>query len=207
MARERDEHIKKFAAEASAVGAILHFAGTKGEIGEVIIRVANEHNCKKVVLTCSKIASSAELAAELARVGMVVNDTNLKSWITQDKELDTIRAELRQKYIEADLGISEATYAIAETGTLIICGNEGNERLTAILPRLHITLIDNENIVPTLEDAVMLVMDSHGKVPHYITYLTGRNTTGDIPGALTARAQGPEEEHIIIFNAEILYKL
>jgi hypothetical protein len=37
-------------------------------------------------------------------------------------------------------------------------------------------------------------------MPSFVTYLTGRNTTGDIPGAMRARAQGPEEEHIVVVN-------
>lgn len=112
---------------------------------------------------------------------------------------------LKQACINADLGISEADIAIAETGTLVLTGSEGSTRLVAVLPRFHLTLVECENIVPTMEDAVLKIrspgedMTNIG-IPSYVTYITGRNTTADIPGAILARAQGPAEEHIVLVS-------
>jgi len=112
---------------------------------------------------------------------------------------------LRQACIDADLGISEADIAIAETGTLVIVSNAGDSRLVAVLPRLHLTMIYSEKIVPTMEDAAARLKSLFGQSPSqrissYVTYITGRNTTADIPGAILARAQGPAEEHILLLN-------
>ena len=118
-------------------------------------------------------------------------------------------AYLRPYYLRAGMGISEAAAGIAETGTVIITGNEGDERLATVLPGIHITLISSDNLTATMEEAVSRIRTSGiekdaPRFPRYVTYLTGRNTTGDIPGALTARAQGPEEEHVVVVNkAEI----
>jgi L-lactate utilization protein LutB len=118
--------------------------------------------------------------------------------------LDSANQIIRQCCINADLGISEADIAIAETGTLVITGNEGVTRLVAVLPRIHLTLIKSQNVVPLMEDVFMklgsLDPDAGQVVPNYITYITGRNTTADIPGAVLARAQGPIEEHIILLD-------
>lgn len=119
--------------------------------------------------------------------------------------LNAANHAIRQYCIDADLGISEADMAIAETGTLVIVGNEGVTRLVAVLPRIHVTLVDCQNLVPVMEDVFIKLkslsrdMASHS-MPAYATYITGRNTTADIPGALLARAQGPAEEHIILVN-------
>ncbi len=112
---------------------------------------------------------------------------------------------LRRSCLFADMGISEADIAIAETGTLVIVSNEGNARLVAVLPHIHMTVVDCKNVVRTMEDAVFWLKSlgrntPEGKVPSYITYITGRNRTADIPGALLARAQGPADEHIILVN-------
>jgi len=119
--------------------------------------------------------------------------------------LQAARRVLRQSYIVADMGISEADLAIAETGTTVMLCNEGNSRLVSVLPPIHVMLLNSEGIVLTLNAAVArlksLARDkSDGRWPSYVTYLTGRNTTGDIPGALMARAQGPAEEHIVLVN-------
>ncbi|MBN2463401.1 MAG: lactate utilization protein [Dehalococcoidia bacterium] len=112
---------------------------------------------------------------------------------------------MKQSCIDADMGISEAGVAIAETGTLVITSNSGDSRLVAVLPRIHLTVVDCENIVPTLEDAAARVKPpgknmADGDISSYVTYITGRNTTADIPGAILARAQGPAEEHILLLN-------
>jgi L-lactate dehydrogenase complex protein LldF len=119
--------------------------------------------------------------------------------------LSAVRWVLRKYYLSADMGISEASIAIAETGTLIIMGSEGNERLVAVLPRIHVTIVGCEELVSTMEEATVrlkllskTMMDR--KMPSYVTYLTGRNTTADIPKALMARAQGPDEEHIVLVS-------
>lgn len=115
------------------------------------------------------------------------------------------RRALRQFYINADMGISEASIAIAETGTLISMSNEGNDRLVAVLPPIHVTMVDCEELVSTMEDATARLKllsrtMTDRNIPSYVTYITGRNTTGDIPGALMARAQGPDEEHIVLVH-------
>ena len=112
---------------------------------------------------------------------------------------------MKQSCIDADMGISEAGVAIAETGTLVITSNSGDSRLVAVLPRIHLTVVDCENIVPTLEDAAARIKPlgksvADGYISSYVTYITGRNTTADIPGAILARAQGPAEEHILLLN-------
>ena len=119
--------------------------------------------------------------------------------------LRAARRALKKAYSDADMGITEASLGVAETGTLIIIGDEGNERLVTVLPRIHVTLLDCLNVVFTMEDATVrlrLLVETawQGKTPSYVTYLTGRNTTGDIPGAIMARAQGPEEEHIVLVH-------
>jgi L-lactate dehydrogenase complex protein LldF len=119
--------------------------------------------------------------------------------------LNAANLAIRQYCINADMGISEADVAIAETGTLVIAGNEGVTRLVAVLPRIHVTVVDIQNVIPVMEDVIARLESLRGDiagqvVPGYVTYITGRNTTADIPGAVLARAQGPEEEHIILMN-------
>jgi L-lactate dehydrogenase complex protein LldF len=119
--------------------------------------------------------------------------------------LNAANLAIRQYCIDADIGISEADMAIAETGTLVICGNEGVTRLVAVLPRIHVTVVDSQSVVPAMEDVIARLESLKGDiagqvVPRYVTYITGRNTTADIPGAVLARAQGPAEEHIILMN-------
>jgi L-lactate utilization protein LutB len=57
------------------------------------------------------------------------------------------REEMRRNFVEADIGISGANLAVAESGTLVIVSNEGNVRLVTTLPPVHIALVTAENLV------------------------------------------------------------
>jgi len=120
--------------------------------------------------------------------------------------LQASRRYLRQSIINADMGISGANIAIAESGTLVIIDNEGNSRLVATLPLIHVALIGCEKLVSSLNDGAtilkLIIGNAAGKkMPTYITYISGRSTTADIPGAPLLRAQGPEEVHIVLLDS------
>jgi L-lactate dehydrogenase complex protein LldF len=67
------------------------------------------------------------------------------------------RRVLREKYIAAEIGITGANFAIAETGMISITENEGNARLTAALPKTMITLLGIEKILPRFEDLALFL--------------------------------------------------
>ncbi len=107
------------------------------------------------------------------------------------------RRALRKKYITADIGISGANFAIAETGMVSITENEGNARLTCALPKVHIALMGIEKLLPKLEDLAlflpMLATAGAGQV------LTGYNTMYGGPRQ-PGEADGPEEFHVVLLD-------
>src|SRR5258706_6477876 len=78
---------------------------------------------------------------------------------TNDPEELTMiaRRALRKKYLTADIGITGANFAIAETGMISITENEGNARLTAALPKTMISLIGIEKVLPKLADLALFL--------------------------------------------------
>src|SRR5438552_17541494 len=81
-------------------------------------------------------------------------ERELGSAPTQNPEDLTMiaRRVLRQKYVTADVGITGANFAIAETGMTSITENEGNARLTAALPKAIMTLLGMEKVPPRMEE-------------------------------------------------------
>jgi L-lactate dehydrogenase complex protein LldF len=115
------------------------------------------------------------------------------------------RESLRQKFIEASVGISGANMAIAETGTIVIVTNEGNADLTTTLPPVHIALFGIDKLVATLEDAVavlrMLPRSGTGQVmTSYVNWITGPSRSADIEQSLTIGVHGPREMHCVILD-------
>ncbi|QPC41593.1 iron-sulfur cluster-binding protein [Kaustia mangrovi] len=111
--------------------------------------------------------------------------------------LHEARQILRQKYLDADIGITGANFLIAETGTSIIVTNEGNGDLTQTLPKVHIVLATIEKVVPTLEDVStilrILARSATGQeFSSYTTFSTGPRRADD--------PDGPEEYHVILLD-------
>jgi iron-sulfur cluster protein len=115
------------------------------------------------------------------------------------------RESLRQKFIEATVGISGANMAIAETGTIVLVTNEGNADLTTTLPPVHIALFGIDKLVATLEDAVavlrMLPRSGTGQVmTSYVNWITGPSRSGDIEQSFMIGVHGPREMHCVILD-------
>ncbi len=111
--------------------------------------------------------------------------------------VEEARQVLRQKYFDADVGVTGANFLIAETGTSIIVTNEGNGDLTQLLPKVHIVIASIEKIVPTLEDAStilrVLARSATGQeFANYTTLSTGPKRVGD--------PDGPGEYHVVILD-------
>jgi len=119
--------------------------------------------------------------------------------------VSTARALLREKFINADVGISSANVMAADTGTLFIIENEGNIRLATGLPPIHIALIGMEKLVPTFGDANKVAevtwRFANYTVPSYVNLISGPSKTGDIEKVITYGVHGPKELHVIFLDA------
>ena len=107
------------------------------------------------------------------------------------------RRHMRRLYVEADVGITGANFLVAETGQISITENEGNARLTAALPRLHIAISGIEKVVERLDDlAVLLPMlataGAGQPMTCYNTLYSGPRRAGE--------CDGPEEMHLVLLD-------
>ncbi len=119
---------------------------------------------------------------------------------TEDPQALTMHARryLRDVFRRCDLGVSGANFAVAETGTLCICTNEGNGRLATTRPRVHVALVGIEKLVPRLADlAVFLKVLARSSTGQPITVYTSLITGPRRP----ADPDGPEQLHVVLLDA------
>lgn len=107
------------------------------------------------------------------------------------------REQLRQEFLEADIGITGCNFAVAESGSISLVTNEGNARLATTIPKTHISVMGMERLVPTWEEldvlVSMLCRSAVGqKLTSYVTGLSGPKEDGDL--------DGPEEFHLVIVD-------
>jgi len=104
------------------------------------------------------------------------------------------RAYLRERFLEARVGISGANFAVAETGTICVVESEGNGRFCTTLPSTLITVVGIEKLVPTLQDLEVFLQ------------LLPRSSTGERMNPYTslwtgvAPADGPTEFHVVLLD-------
>jgi L-lactate dehydrogenase complex protein LldF len=104
---------------------------------------------------------------------------------------------LRKKYIQADIGLTGANFAVAETGMISITENEGNARLTAALPRTMISLLGIEKVIPRMADlALFLPMLATAGAGQPLTCYNSLYGGPRQPGEV----DGPEEYHVVLID-------
>ena len=172
---------KSMTAEETLLNHYLEAKGlevTETDLGEWIIQLRGEGPSHMVMP-----------AIHLSRfqVADLFSDVTGKD---QDAEIERLvkvaRRELRQKYVEADMGISGANFALADTGTIGLTTNEGNARLVTTLPRVHVALVGIDKLLPGLGDALrinkVLPRNATGQaITSYVTWITGPNACGAAP--------------------------
>ncbi len=159
------------------------------DLGEFIVQLAGDTPSHIIapVLHMTREDVGALFAAKLG-----VEETH------DPAQLNAIaRAHLREQFLRADAGISGVNMAIAESGSIVLVTNEGNGRLTTTAPRLHIALMGMERIVPTWEDAAVilevLARSATGqRLSVYTNVITGPRHPAD--------PDGPDEVHVVIID-------
>jgi len=104
---------------------------------------------------------------------------------------EAARRYLRQKFLTADVAISGANFAVAETGTLVLVESEGNGRMCVTLPRMLITVMGLEKLVPHWRDLEVFLQ------------LLPRSSTGERMNPYTSMWTGStegQEFHLILLD-------
>ncbi len=145
----------------------------EGDLGAYIIQLRKE-GPSHLVLPAIHL-SRAEVAEDFSKVTGKTEDDDV------DNLVKVAREELRQKFIEADMGMTGANFVIADTGAFCTCTNEGNARLVSTVPPIHVAITSLDKIVPKLEDALgaMQILARNATGQPITTYVTWYNGTGE----------------------------
>jgi len=105
----------------------------------------------------------------------------------------------------AELGISGADYGLADTGTLVLRASPTQDRVTSLLPPVHVAIMESKHILSSSEDLIvklMLELEEKGDLDSCLTLITGPSLTADIELNLVLGIHGPRELHVIISNSD-----
>ncbi len=149
------------------------------DLGEWILQLAGQRPSHMVM---PAIHLTKEQVAELFS-----KEVNERLSTDIPRLVKVAREQLREKFLTADMGISGANIAVAQTGTLVIMTNEGNGRLVTTLPKVHVAVVGVEKLVERMEDCVPIITalprSATGQLlTSYVSMITGPtpNTDGSM---------------------------
>ena len=196
LARSRQVQVaiksKSMVSEELELNPVLESVGVEvyeTDLGEYIIQLAEDTPSHLIIPALHKTKEDvARLFTEKLGVPHLDDIEELAG---------VARQVLREKFLQADLGISGANFVVAETGTLAIVTNEGNGRFCTSAPRIHIGITGMEKVIPSLQDMAvflrLLPRSATGqRLTSYVSMVSGPRRDDD--------EDGPEEFHLVLVD-------
>ncbi len=98
---------------------------------------------------------------------------------------------------EAAIGITQADYALADTGTLVLYSAAGEGRALSLLPPVHVAVLEESRILEGLDEFLAREPNFPERSSAWI-FITGPSRTADIEKTLTVGVHGPGELHVVV---------
>ncbi len=100
----------------------------------------------------------------------------------------------------ADVGITGADYALADTGTIVIFHGKNNARLLSLAPPAHIAIVEKGKLLPDIDTLVAEIGPSRRDLPSAMTLITGPSLTADIALQAIYGVHGPKKLYVIFIE-------
>jgi L-lactate dehydrogenase complex protein LldG len=187
--REDQSLIDIFTNELGKVNGLSKVVNNEDELREYISNVTTGHDSKSCIIWETTLIRKLKVIEYLEGDGLRV-----------------IKSDDKRQLEKADIGITEADYAIADSGTLVLFSNPKKPRLVSLITPIHIAILEPKNIVTNIFQLFQIVKHEYhpeilAKDPiSCLTFITGPSRTADIELNLTLGVHGPREVHILIYK-------
>ncbi|AJC22025.1 lactate utilization protein B [Pandoraea pulmonicola] len=150
------------------------------DLGEYILQI-NDNEPPSHIIAPVVHKDKDEVADLFARVHDKPRLTEIPAMTREAREM------LRPQFLSADMGVTGGNFLVAETGSVAVVTNEGNEGMCTIMPRVHVAVTGIEKVLPTLEDLAtamrLLPRSATGQgTSNYFSLLTGTRAEGEVDG-------------------------
>jgi L-lactate dehydrogenase complex protein LldG len=182
-------------AEIIAVGGRCQVVHNFDEARQVLIGYLGDLRPRKAICWQHRLLDELQLPhlLDYARI----------SWHDAQRLAPLSPAEQQRTMLAADIGLSSCDFAVAESGTLALCSQAGQERMVSLLPPVHVAVVAESQILPDLFDLFeKLGSRSFDDWPSNLALITGPSKTGDIELQLTTGVHGPGDWRVIVIRGE-----
>ncbi|KVP61885.1 (Fe-S)-binding protein [Burkholderia ubonensis] len=184
---------KSMVSEEMRLNEVLGQMGVQSietDLGEYILQI-NDNEPPSHIIAPVVHKDKDEIADLFARTHHRERLTEIPDMTREAREV------LRPHFLSADMGVTGGNFVIAETGSVALVTNEGNEGMCTVMPRVHVAVTGIEKVLPTLEDLAtamrLLPRSATGqKTSNYFSLLTGPRGPGD--------EDGPEHMYVVLID-------
>jgi L-lactate dehydrogenase complex protein LldG len=177
--------VQRFATELTNIGGHVVQVNSIPEANAAIEKVIER--AERIAISNAPVLKTLDLEARLKQSGKTVI-----AWPGDSNQL----ADYQGQLMTADVGITGVSYALADTGTLVLLVSDVEGRLASLLPPVHVAVITADQIVADLSRLISeLPPPPSGSC---ITFITGPSRTADIELTLTVGVHGPKELHVVM---------
>jgi L-lactate dehydrogenase complex protein LldG len=186
---QRAELMSTFARELEEVGGKFVGAFTPSEVNSRIVDLARELAVKSIALGSGNVSDMDAIGEALERADFRI--------VRTVPVADTERAAMRSHVADSDLGIADADYAIAATGTLAVISNAQRPSSLTLLPPASLAIVQIDRIVANLAE-LLAALGPNGIASNRMTLITGPSRTADIEKRIVMGVHGPKSLHVIV---------
>jgi L-lactate utilization protein LutC len=186
---QRAELAAAFARELEEVGGKFLGIVTPAELTSRIVTLAGEIGAKSVAI-------GQGVASDMGAIGEALERADFRI-VRALPVADIERAPMRARVADADLGIADADFAIASTGTLAVVSNPQRPSSLTLLPPASLAIVQIDRIMPNLA-AALAAIGPAGVAANRLTLITGPSRTADIEKRIVLGVHGPKSLHVIV---------
>ena len=188
-APHRAELASTFARELEEVGGKFLGVLTPAEVTKRIVTLAGEIGAKTVALGQGVVSDMGAIGEALERADYRI--------VRTVPVADAERAAMRSLVADAELGIAEADFAIASTGTLAVVSTAQRPGSLTLLPASSLVIVQIDRVRANLA-AVLAELGPAGVAANRLTLITGPSRTADIEKRIVLGVHGPKSLHVIV---------
>ena len=183
---QRAELVSTFARELEAVSGRFLGSLTAERAASTVAALAREHAAKSVAIGEGVVTRMSLFSAALEATGCLLMKPR-----AIDKGHENDRAAMIEQFAACDIGIAEAHYAIASTGTFAVMTAEARPNSLTLLPPISVIIVNIDRVVPNLATAIA-GFGPGTMARNRVSFITGPSRTADIEKRIVMGVHGPK---------------
>jgi L-lactate dehydrogenase complex protein LldG len=177
---ERSGVLARFEGRCQRLGVAVHRT-RKADLVGAIVGVLREKRVRSAMVADDLGAERPGVVAALAEAGV-----------------ELIGGATAREAEPAEAGVSRARFAVAETGSVAVIGDELQPRLATMIVPLHVVVVDEQRVVPSLDEAGAEIEAAMTSGTRYVSLVTGPSRTADVEKTLAVGVHGPREVCVVL---------